>query len=85
MLTKCIPDLIPSPVQHSVHHDTYGSNEMLIIDRLADDDRFLHPTGGYGVAYKLSAFYGRMLTEMALHGDSSLWRQEFRLTAHGRL
>lgn len=85
MLTKCIPDLIPSPVQHSVHHDSYASNEMPIIDRLAADERVWYATGMYGVAFKFTAAYGKMLTDMVLNGSSPLWRSEFSLTEHDKL
>jgi len=85
MLQKCIPDLLPSPVRHEMHHDSYASNEMPIFDRLTTDDRVLYATGMHGVAFKFTPAYGKMLVELTLEGESSLWREEFSLTSHDRL
>ena len=72
MLQKCIPDLLPSPVRHEMHHDTYASNAMPIFDRLAADDRVIYATGMHGVAFKFTPAYGRMLTDMVANGSSAL-------------
>ena len=85
MLQKCIPHLLPSPVRHEMHHDTYASNQMPIFDRLEADDRVLYAAGLYGVGFKFTTSYGKMLTEMALDGESQLWREEFGLAAHDPL
>ena len=85
MLQKCIPDLLPSPVRHEMHHDSYASNEMPIFDRLTTDDRVLYATGMHGVAFKFAPAYGKMLAELTREGESSLWREEFSLTSHDRL
>lgn len=82
LVNECIPDLIASPVRHSVHHDSFASNQIPIFDRLAGDERVLYATGMHGNAFKFAASYGQMLAEMALHGSSSLWREEFSLAAH---
>ena len=85
MVQKCIPDLLPSPVRHEMHHDTYASNQMPIFDRLEADDRVLYAAGLYGVGFKFTTSYGRMLTEMVVDGESQLWRDEFSLAAHDPL
>lgn len=85
MLQKCIPNLLPSPVRHEMHHDTYASNAMPIFDRLAADDRVIYATGMHGVAFKFTPAYGRMLTDMVTDGSSELWREEFSLASHERL
>lgn len=85
MLQRCIPDLLPSPVRHEMHHDTYASNQMPIIDRRETDDRVLYATGMYGVGFKFSVSYGKMLADMVVEGQSSLWRDEFSLSAHDQL
>jgi len=85
MLQRCIPDLLPSPVRHEMHHDTYGSNQMPIVDSVKTDERILYATGMHGVGFKFAPSYGKMLAEMVLNDKSSLWRDEFALAAHDRL
>lgn len=85
LVNECIPDLIASPVRHSVHHDSFASNQIPIFDRLASDERVLYATGMHGNAFKFAASYGQMLAELALSGFSSLWREEFSLAAHDPL
>lgn len=85
MLQRCIPDLLPSPVRHEMHHDTYASNQMPIFDRVESDERVLYAAGMYGVGFKFATSYGKMLTEMVIEGKSPLWRDEFSLAAHDRL
>lgn len=85
MVQKCIPDLLPSPTRHEMHHDTYASNQMPIFDRLEADNRVLYAAGMYGVGFKFSTSYGKMLSEMVVEGESQLWRDEFSLAAHDPL
>ena len=85
IVAECVPDLIASPVRHSVHHDSYASNQIPIFDRLPADDRILYATGMHGNAFKFAPSYGRMLAEIAVDGTSPLWREEFSLNAHRKL
>src|SRR5699024_4222674 len=85
MVTQCIPGLIGAPVRHSAHHDSFASNQMPIFDRLSDDPRIVYATGMHGNAFKFAPSYGKMLAEMATSGTSSLWREEFSLSAHDQL
>lgn len=84
-VAECIPNLIASPVRHSVHHDSFASNQIPIFDRLSNDQRILYATGMHGNAFKFAASYGKMLADIVLHGNSSLWRTEFSLAEHDRL
>lgn len=84
-VAECVPDLIASPVRHSVHHDSYASNQIPIFDRLDTDDRVIYATGMHGNAFKFAPSYGKMLAEMATEGTSSLWREEFSLASHEQL
>jgi len=85
LVAGCIPDLIASPVRHSVHHDSYASNQIPIFDRLHTDNRVIYATGMHGNAFKFAPSYGKMLADMASIGTSDLWRDEFRLSAHATL
>lgn len=84
-VAECVPDLIASPVRHSVHHDSYASNQIPIFDHLNSDDRVIYATGMHGNAFKFAPSYGKMLAEMATEGTSALWREEFSLAAHEKL
>lgn len=81
---ECIPALVPALVRHSMHHDSFASNQFPIFDRLEDDQRILYATGMHGNAFKFSPSYGAMLAAMAIGGSSGLWRNEFGLTQHER-
>ena len=85
MIAQCVPDVIAFPVRHSAHHDSFASNQIPIFDRLATDPRISYATGMHGNAFKFAPSYGKMLAEMAVHGESSLWRDEFSLAAHEEL
>lgn len=84
-VAQCVPGLIASPVRHSVHHDSFGSNQIPIFDRLDTDDRVMYATGMHGNAFKFAPSYGKMLADMAVEGTSPLWREEFSLSAHETL
>ncbi|OAV60616.1 hypothetical protein A6F49_11760 [Enteractinococcus helveticum] len=85
MVTQCAPGLIGAVVRHSAHHDSFASNQLPIFDRSNDDPRILYATGMHGNAFKFAPSYGKMLAEMATHGASALWREEFSLAAHETL
>ena len=85
LVAECIPDLIASPVRHSVHHDSYASNQIPIFDHIDTDDRIIYATGMHGNAFKFAPSYGKMLADMTTTGSSDLWRDEFSLSAHETL
>lgn len=74
------PDLNPEPVHWSVHHDSYTSDRIPVIDR-SEDGRIVTLAGFSGHGFKFAPAFGKVAAELVLDGGSELWRDEYAIGA----
>lgn len=77
---RVIPDLLPEPVHHSLHHDGKTPDSIPVIDLGADGD-VVTLAGFSGNGFKFAPVWGDVAADLALEGASELHREEYSLAA----
>lgn len=80
MAVRVMPDLNPEPTHHQLHHDGFTPDHIPVID-LSADGAVVTLAGFSGNGFKFAPIWGQMAAELALDGESSLYREEYSLAS----